>query len=626
MLIGSNDTENDIFFDSLDRFEEELSSSCRCKLGYEIWVNEPTASVEQRRHNFLRQMGLAEFASPNMKKIPPTSEEQMGLHFDRLKDESNGAVSLHYHMSSPSEALECFTTREEAAKANLVSDGLKNDQHKAVLARETVASSHDREERRRNFRHGMKNMSTSWWKHFVNKRKERSSRSVVSEEPKPAAKTPKIKVLQKKKRCLELTAPYLGQEIGAHKGPIWTMKFSPDGQYLASGGEDGVVRVWRVRAVDANSSLCLPAEENYLCGKPNGRKLMSFKRKHPIHASVIFPDKIFRIEESPVQEFRGHYSDVLDLAWSNSNCILSSSKDKTVRLWQLGCNDCLNVFHHNNYVTCIHFNPVDDNYFISGSIDGKVRIWGLSEKRVVDWTEVRDVITAICYQPDGRGFIVGSITGTCRSYKVSGEGLVLEARIHIPGRKKSAGNKITGIKFSRGKSQRVMISSEDSKLRMFDGVDLTYKYKGLGKSGSQMSASFTSCERHIISLGEDSRVYIWNHDASSFPPSKQTKSVRWSGMETEGGSLSNASSMRAQEHLEAASWTRESERFSLGGCFSMGSATWPEEKLPLWELSTAQGQNHNTTSISETWGLVIVAAGFDGTIRTFHNYGLPIRL
>lgn len=53
-------------------------------------------------------------------------------------------------------------------------------------------------------------------------------------------------------------------------------------------------------------------------------------------------------------------------------------------------------------VTCVQFNPVDDNYFISGSIDGKVRIWGVSEKRVVDWDDVRDVITAICYQPDGK--------------------------------------------------------------------------------------------------------------------------------------------------------------------------------------------------------------------------------
>lgn len=53
-------------------------------------------------------------------------------------------------------------------------------------------------------------------------------------------------------------------------------------------------------------------------------------------------------------------------------------------------------------VTCIQFNPLNESYFISGSIDGKVRVWGVSEKRVVDWADVRDVITAICYQPDGK--------------------------------------------------------------------------------------------------------------------------------------------------------------------------------------------------------------------------------
>ncbi|QHO49546.1 putative WD repeat-containing protein [Arachis hypogaea] len=50
-------------------------------------------------------------------------------------------------------------------------------------------------------------------------------------------------------------------------------------------------------------------------------------------------------------------------------------------------------------VTCIQFNPVDENYFSSGSIDVKVRIWGMHEERVVDWADIRDVITAISYQP-----------------------------------------------------------------------------------------------------------------------------------------------------------------------------------------------------------------------------------
>ncbi|TQE00667.1 hypothetical protein C1H46_013716 [Malus baccata] len=49
------------------------------------------------------------------------------------------------------------------------------------------------------------------------------------------------------------------------------------------------------------------------------------------------------------QEIHAH-CDVLDLAWSNSNHLVSSSMDKTVRLWEVGRSHCLNIFHHNDYV------------------------------------------------------------------------------------------------------------------------------------------------------------------------------------------------------------------------------------------------------------------------------------
>lgn len=58
-------------------------------------------------------------------------------------------------------------------------------------------------------------------------------------------------------------------------------------------------------------------------------------------------------------------------------------------------------------VTCIHFNPVDDDYFLSGSLDGKVRIWSIPDRKVVDWTDLHEMVTAASYTPDG---MVASIT------------------------------------------------------------------------------------------------------------------------------------------------------------------------------------------------------------------------
>jgi WD repeat-containing protein 44 len=53
-------------------------------------------------------------------------------------------------------------------------------------------------------------------------------------------------------------------------------------------------------------------------------------------------------------------------------------------------------------VTCIQFNPVDDRYFISGSLDEKVRIWNVQNREIVDWNDLHEMVTAACYAPDGQ--------------------------------------------------------------------------------------------------------------------------------------------------------------------------------------------------------------------------------
>ncbi|CAJ1974685.1 unnamed protein product [Sphenostylis stenocarpa] len=645
-----------------DCFSPTQESSLTAKvLGYEIWVNEPV-SVKERREKFLQGMGLDDGSSKvcsqgnNM-----MNSDDLSVRFGLESISDRGAVSntcsciLSYDQISDELVLSGREATSEAQDLFGTQKGGPKDEPEASFEGKVYEVSFTDQEVRHRKAEARKEEKKSWWKHFISNKKG-GWRKVRSKLNSGQNKTRRINVKQNKKRWMELSALYIGQEIRAHKGLIWTMKFSPNGQYLASGGEDGVIRIWSVTSLNT-SSICFNAEDSAVSQVKHGS---SCSRKKPSSQSfVVLPNKILKIEESPLHEFYGHTSDVLDLAWSNSDTLLSSSSDKTVRLWKIGSNQCLCVFRHNDYVTCIQFNPVDENYFISGSIDGKVRIWGIHEERVVDWADIRDVISAISYRPDGQGFVVGSLAGTCRFYVSSGKHFQLDAQIRVKGKKRASGNKITGIQFSQKNNQRVMITSEDSKVRILEGIELVQTYKALPRSGSQMSGSFTSDGEHIISVGGDSRVYIWNFNDLENTSSKSTKSkysceyfgsqgvtiaIPWSSMTAEqrgsGNDFAHYSS-EMQHQLEAAHGVRESERFSFGSWFSIdgtcrGSMTWPEEKLPSWDLPLAKVEfEHQKLSVkdpshekyaSETWGLSIVAADCDGTIKTFHNFGLPIRL
>jgi WD40 repeat protein len=64
-------------------------------------------------------------------------------------------------------------------------------------------------------------------------------------------------------------------------------------------------------------------------------------------------------------------------------------------------NNCFCVPLPRDAVTCVQFNPVDDSYFLSGALDDKLRIWNIAEHQVVDWIDLREMITALSYTPDG---------------------------------------------------------------------------------------------------------------------------------------------------------------------------------------------------------------------------------
>jgi len=61
----------------------------------------------------------------------------------------------------------------------------------------------------------------------------------------------------------------------------------------------------------------------------------------------------------------------------------------------------------------------DDRYFLSGSLDGKLRLWNIPDKKVALWNEVSGatkLITAANFCLNGRFAVVGTYDGRCIFY------------------------------------------------------------------------------------------------------------------------------------------------------------------------------------------------------------------
>ncbi|PON81233.1 Guanine nucleotide-binding protein, beta subunit [Trema orientale] len=696
--IASISDANSDSFDSNSRFDSWVPDS----LLDDVWNRSP-GSVKERRDNFLKWMGLVSNQT-GMDSFPETEvdrvreESEAVLRSSGFENEfyssrsllSCGSFGSSYNFLDDSGSKEDFVCRdgcfdgavecneEEVGQNEKKSEGGEVGLEQLVSTAESEScpgsSPLSQKPRETSPLEGtMKRVKSRWLSKLrsmtciVDRQRDDDKLRPNDIDAFLRSRAQRVKVRHCRKQSKELSALYMGQDIQAHEGSILTMKFSPDGQYLASAGEDGIVRIWRVVEDERSNEIdipeldpsCLYFTMNHMSevkplivDKDKIGKSASL-RKTSDSACVIFPPKVFRILEQPLHEFEGHSGEILDLSWSKNNSLLSSSVDKTVRLWRVGSNYCLKVFSHSNYVTCVQFNPVDDNFFISGSIDGKVRIWGIPHCQVVDWTDIREIVSAVCYRPDGKGGVVGSIMGNCRFYNISDNRLQLDVQICLHGKKKSPCRKITGFQFSPQDSSIVMVTCADSQVRVLHGLNVIGKYRGLRNSGNQISACFTSDGKRIVSACEDSNVYVWNCFSQEEAILSQVTKVRscerfstdasvaipWCGLKCENSE--NGSPFHIVDKCISETPPFSSlESFSLSQeffleSFPKASATWPEEKLPVSSPQAKQSTLHKSQLkflkascknrfSSHAWGMVIVTAGWDGRIRSFHNYGLPI--
>lgn len=360
--------------------------------------------------------------------------------------------------------------------------------------------------------------------------------------------TIKIKVSSShKKMPSEFEKVSVVQELsGEHSGAIWTMKFSSCGRLLATAGQDHDLRIWVLK--DACTYFGDMRQKYNAEGKssptPSQENISASRTNAPVDECSADDKGPFL--PKPFCRYKGHTAELLDVSWSKNYFILSSSMDKTVRLWHISRQECLCCFQHIDFVTAIAFHPRDDRYFLSGSLDGKLRLWNIPDKKVTLWNELdgqTKLITAVNFCQNGKIAVVGSYDGRCIFYNT--EQLKYYTQLHVRSTrgKNAQGRKISGIEAMPGED-KILITSNDSRIRLYDLRDLSLscKYKGYVNLSSQIKASFSHDGKYVISGSENQFIYLWKtyHDYAKFSSARRDRNDYWEAIKAHNAVVTSA--------------------------------------------------------------------------------------
>ena len=326
---------------------------------------------------------------------------------------------------------------------------------------------------------------------------------------------------------------------------IWTTKFSGDGKFLATGGRDCTVVIWKVLStpverisVRSGNHSTNDLRTKILRSQNISRSSASLENIHENmdHDSTKY---LFApvFDPKPYRLYKEHTHDVLSLDWSKNNFLLSSSMDNTVKLWHPEKSTSLKTFKHPDFVTSIAFHPTDDRFFISGCIDHKCRMWSILDHQVTNEFDCQDLITYVTFSPNDATYIViGTFNGFV--FLLSTHDLKPIYSFHITDtstqklqnsyifpdqyKKYYHGPRITGIELfinDNDNSLRAVITCKDSRIRIFNlrTKKLVETLKGFHNKHSSHVAHISTSQMDdpiVISSSDNSWVYCWKLKSS----------------------------------------------------------------------------------------------------------------
>jgi periodic tryptophan protein 2 len=193
-----------------------------------------------------------------------------------------------------------------------------------------------------------------------------------------------------------------------HSYAMNTMAYSPDSQYIATGGEDGKLKMWNM-----TSGFCFVTFSEHtapitaVCF-PNPSVVLSASLDGTVRAHDLVRYRNFKTLTTP--EPRQFVSLAVD---PSAEMVCAGTLDPfEIYLWSLQTGKVLDVLSgHKGPVTSLSFNP-SVGTLASGSWDGTVRLWDVFKNNVVETLTHTSDVLCLDWRPDGKMLVAGTLSGS----------------------------------------------------------------------------------------------------------------------------------------------------------------------------------------------------------------------
>ncbi len=208
-----------------------------------------------------------------------------------------------------------------------------------------------------------------------------------------------------------------------NSGPVSSVAFSPDGNTIISGNEDGSVSVWNTHTFEHIQSFNTADWVLSVAFSPDGKTIAGGGGHVEGLGSGI---QLFDIKTGEhLKAFGGPYA-TLSVCFSPDGKTLASSGDEwdsNIRLWDVQSGELLktlkkriafeNTSFQDRIVNSVVFNP-DGDIIASGSGNGTIRLWDANTgefiKFLVGHTKS---VNSIAFSPNGKTLMSAGTDGAC---------------------------------------------------------------------------------------------------------------------------------------------------------------------------------------------------------------------